>query len=273
MEEPVQQECAKAGSLVPHCEKMPAADEPKAHAALAPIGNKEDQKDVDSMPSTLALAQPTSSEPTSSELCRAKGANKFSFPADDGEIATAVPVSSSQEKEPKGKSESPTVKSQLPKNDPAASQENVGCKRSLLEQCRDREASSKKLRSKETEASSPPAGAIVSTETVQTPEKKSPPDNKRRGTCDICNRPRGEEQRGAACPKCLLALRNLAGHQSLQKCRSDSALLASVREASLEESREYREKDSDNVEDGTVRQRLHRIECKMDKIMQHLGLK
>lgn len=271
VEEPVQQECAKAGSLVPHCENMSAAEEPKAHAALAPIANKEDQKDIDSMPSTGASAQPTSSEPASSKVCRAKGANKFSFPADDGEIATAVPVSSSQDKESKDKSESPSVKNQIPKKETAASQEHVGCKRNLLEQCRDREASSKKPRSKETEVSSPPSGAIVSTETLETPEKKPPADNKRRDTCDICNRPRGDGQRGAACPKCLLAWRALAGHQSLQKCRADSALLASVREASLEESRV--EKDSDNVEDGTVRQRLHRIECKMDKIMRHLGLK
>jgi len=105
-------------------------------------------------------------------------------------------------------------------------------------------------------------------ESSDTPPKTIPHDNVKKTSCEICEKPRSANQRGAACPSCLYALRQVAGHQSVQACRDDPSLLSKVKahaavEVQIGDRPSKRSKD-------TVETRLDRVENLLPKLLDHL---
>ena len=127
---------------------------------------------------------------------------EITVPSDDAEIA--VP-----NHEPEIAQPSPTVSSPQTSAKPShmnaspeavsgIDSENTPPKRTFLEKKRLRQedasqsSSEKKAKSSASKDSPMPSS-----------EKKSPSDNVKRDSCEICLKPRGHLQRGAACPQCL----------------------------------------------------------------------
>ena len=77
-------------------------------------------------------------------------------------------------------------------------------------------------------------------------------------------------QRGSACDVCLRVFRKQTGHQSVQKCKGDVALMQAVAEA----SRKLRGVEAPRR--GSARknpeERLKRVEALLLMLVKHLGL-
>ena len=98
-------------------------------------------------------------------------------------------------------------------------------------------------------------------------------DNAKRSECEICGKARDAGQRGSACQVCLLALRKISGHQSIEKCKADQQLFEKV--VSKSKELQMPAKPADAPKRITRRDWMCRIQnCEemLTKLMEHFGL-
>jgi len=176
---------------------------------------------------------------------------------DEAEIVvpTSSPPTRRSSKETVGQKLNETDAVQVPQKSPTKTPPKT-----LLQKKREGEASKESSSCKK-------ARSCDLVESSDTPPKTMPRDNVKKTSCEICEKPRSANQRGAACPSCLYALRQVAGHQSVQACRNDPSLMSKVREVG---GGEVQNGDRPKRSKDTVETRLDRVENLLTKLLDHL---
>ncbi len=177
---------------------------------------------------------------------------------DEAEIVvpTSSPPTRRSSKETVGQKVNETDTVQVPEKSPTKTPPKT-----LLQKKRVREASKE---SSDSGCKKPRSLDLV--ESTDTPPKTIK-DNVKKTSCEICEKPRSANQRGAACPCCLYALRQVAGHQSVQACRDDPSLLSKVKAFT---AGEVQKGDRPKRSKDTVETRLDRVEDLLSKLLDHL---
>ena len=113
-------------------------------------------------------------------------------------------------------------------------------------------------------------------EELKTPVKRAKIEssNSKRLTCEVCQQPRTEGQRGAACELCLAVLRKHSGHQSLQKCKADASLFEIVAQQSqeLRKNQSAKPVPAKRPERRSWKSRVSRCESMLLALIKHFDL-
>lgn len=111
---------------------------------------------------------------------------------------------------------------------------------------------------------------------LKTPVKRAKVElsNSKRQACEVCQQPRTEGQRGAACELRLAVLRKHSGHQSLQKCKADASLFEIVAQQSqeLRKNQSAKPVPAKRPERRSWKSRVSRCESMLLALMNHFDL-